>query len=63
MRNGPAAGIFPDVINDLFRWITENGYQPCGMSRNIWVHEVDDIDHVSEQVFEIQMPFTRSQFS
>jgi hypothetical protein len=60
VRNGPAAGIFPDVVNDLVRWVTAHGYQPSGMNRDIWVHEVDDISQVSEQVFEIQMPFTRS---
>jgi hypothetical protein len=60
VRNGPAAGIFPDVVNDLVRWVTAHGYQPSGANRDIWVHEVDDISQVSEQVFEIQMPFTRS---
>ncbi len=61
VRTGSAGGIFPDVVNDLLRWISEHGYQPVGTNRDIWVHEVDDVSQVSEQVFEIQMPFARTQ--
>lgn len=59
VRSGAAASIFPDVINDLVQWVTEHGYQPTGANRDIWVHEAEDLEHVSEQVFEIQMPFAR----
>jgi hypothetical protein len=27
--------------------------------RDIWIHEVDDISEVDQQVFEIQLGFTR----
>ncbi len=59
VRNGPAGNIFPGVYQDLVRGTEEHGYQPDGANRNVWLHEVDDIDHASEQVFEIQLPFTR----
>lgn len=59
VRSGAAASIFPVVYHDLVRWITEHGFQPRFPGREIWVHEVDDIERVSEQVFEVQLPFTR----
>jgi hypothetical protein len=30
-----------------------------GPGREVWVNEVDDIADVAQQVFEIQLPFTR----
>lgn len=59
VRSGPAAGIFPMVYHDLVRWIEERGYQPVpGPGREVWVHEIDDVADVAQQVFEIQLPFT-----
>ena len=61
VRNGPAAGIFPMVYNDLVRWIEEQGYHPVpGPGREVWLHEIDDIADVAQQVFEIQLPFIRA---
>jgi hypothetical protein len=61
VRSGPAVSIFPVVYHDLVRWIDERGYQPVdGPGREVWVNEVDDIADVAQQVFEIQLPFTRS---
>jgi DNA-binding transcriptional MerR regulator len=60
VRNGPGAAIFPMVYYDLIRWIEERGYRPVpGPGRDVWIHEVDDIADVDQQVFEIQLPFTR----
>jgi len=60
VRNGRAASIFPMVYDDLVRWIEERGYQAVpGPGREVWVHEVDDIADVAQQVFEIQLPFNR----
>jgi DNA-binding transcriptional MerR regulator len=60
VRNGLAASIFPMVYQDLVQWIDERGYRAApGPGREIWVHEVDDIADVDQQVFEIQLPFTR----
>jgi DNA-binding transcriptional MerR regulator len=60
VRNGLAASIFPMVYQDLVQWIDEHGYRAApGPGREIWVHEVDDIADVDQQVFEIQLPFTR----
>jgi DNA-binding transcriptional MerR regulator len=62
VRNGPAASIFPMVNHDLAQWIEAHGYRPVpGPGRDVWVHEVDDIADVNQQVFEIQMPFTRPE--
>ncbi len=59
-RSGPAASHFPTVYYDLVRWIEEHGYHPVpGPGRDVWVHEVHDIADVAQQVFEIQLPFTR----
>jgi DNA-binding transcriptional MerR regulator/effector-binding domain-containing protein len=61
VRSGPAASIFPVVYHDLVRWIDERGYRPVeGPGREVWVNEVDDVAAVAQQVFEIQLPFTRT---
>jgi DNA-binding transcriptional MerR regulator len=60
VRSGPAAGIFPTVYYDLARWIEAHGYRPVhGPGRDVWVHEIDDVADVAQQVFEVQLPFTR----
>jgi DNA-binding transcriptional MerR regulator/effector-binding domain-containing protein len=60
VRSGPAAGIFPMVYQDLFRWVEERGYQAVpGPGREVWVNVIDDVADVAQQVFEIQLPFTR----
>jgi len=60
VRSGPAASIFPMVYNDLVRWIDEGGYRAhVGSGREVWVNEIDDVADVAQQVFEIQVPFTR----
>jgi DNA-binding transcriptional MerR regulator len=59
VRNGPAASIFPFVYHDLARWADERGYQAAGPGREVWVHMVDDAAEVGQQVFEIQLPFSR----
>jgi DNA-binding transcriptional MerR regulator len=60
VRSGPSTSIFPMVYHDLVRWIEAHGYRPVpGPGRDVWVHEVDDLADVAEQVFEIQLPFTR----
>jgi hypothetical protein len=60
VRSGAAASIFPMVYQDLVRWIDEHGYHVAGPEREVWINEVDDIADVAQQVFEIQLPFTRS---
>lgn len=38
----------------------EPGYRVVmGSNREVWVNEVDDIADVAQQVFEVQLPFTR----
>jgi DNA-binding transcriptional MerR regulator/effector-binding domain-containing protein len=59
VRNGPAASIFPMVYQDLARWAQEHGYQTHGPGRDVWLNEVDDVADVDQQVFEVQLPFTR----
>jgi hypothetical protein len=59
VRNGRAASIFPMVYMDLLQWVEAHGFQPRGIGRDIWLHEVDDIAQISEQVFEVQLEFTR----
>jgi DNA-binding transcriptional MerR regulator len=59
VRNGPAATIYPMVYQDLAAWIEAHGYRPQWPPRDIWVHEVEDISQVDQQVFEAQLPFTR----
>jgi DNA-binding transcriptional MerR regulator len=61
VRSGPAASIFPFVYHDLARWADERGYQTAGLGRQVWAHMVDDVSEVSQQVFEIQQPFTRPE--
>jgi hypothetical protein len=62
VRSGPAAAIFPMVYHDLVRWIEERGYRPVpGPGRDVWINEVDDIADVDQQVFEVQLPFTRPE--
>ncbi|HUN32656.1 MAG TPA: MerR family transcriptional regulator [Trebonia sp.] len=60
IRTGPASGIFPVVWHDLVQWIELHGYQPVldGI-RDIWIHEIEDVADGDQQVFEIQLPFTR----
>jgi effector-binding domain-containing protein len=60
VRNGKASSIFPAVFHDLARYASAHGYELHGPSRNIWIHEIDDPAQVEEQVFEIQLPFTRT---
>ena len=60
VRSGPAASIFPMVYHDLVSWIEERGYRPVpGPGREVWLNEIDDVADVAQQVFEIQLPFTR----
>ena len=61
VRNGPAASIFPMVYHDLVQWADAHGYQTSGPGREVWVNEVDDIAEVDQQVFEVQLPFTRPE--
>ena len=61
VRNGPAASIFPFVYHDLARWADERGYQAAGPGREVWAHMVDDVAEVSQQVFEVQLPFSRPE--
>jgi effector-binding domain-containing protein len=61
VRNGPAASIFPMVYYDLARWAEAHGYQARGPGREVWVNEVDDIAEAGQQVFEVQLPFTRPE--
>ena len=61
VRNGPAASIFPFVYHDLARWVDERGYQATGPGREVWAHMVDDVAEVSQQVFEVQLPFSRPE--
>ena len=62
VRSGPAASIFPMVYFDLVNWIEERGYRPVpGPGREVWLNEIDDVADVAQQVFEIQLPFTRPQ--
>jgi effector-binding domain-containing protein len=49
------------VYHDLARWAEDHGYVVHGPGREIWVNEVDDIADVDQQVFEIQLPFTRPE--
>ena len=59
VRNGRASSIFPAVFHDLVHYANAHGYQTTGPGRDIWINEIDDISQVNEQVFEIQVPFTR----
>jgi DNA-binding transcriptional MerR regulator len=60
VRSGPAATIFPFVYQDLNRWADEHGYPHTrGPGREVWIHVIDDVADVAQQVFEIQLPITR----
>ncbi len=61
VRNGPASSIYPAVYHDLVHWATAHGFQTSGPGRDIWIHEIDDISQVDEQIFETQLPFTRPE--
>jgi DNA-binding transcriptional MerR regulator/effector-binding domain-containing protein len=61
VRSGRAASIFPKVYQDLARWIGAHGFQTRGPDREIWVNEVDDLADIDQQVFEVQLPFTRPE--
>jgi DNA-binding transcriptional MerR regulator/effector-binding domain-containing protein len=61
VRNGRASSIFPAVFHDLVHYANAHGYQTTGPSRDIWINEIDDISQVAEQVFEIQVQFTRPE--
>ena len=61
VRNGPASSIYPAVYHDLVHWADAHGFQTSGPGRDIWIHEIDDISQVDEQVFETQLPFTRPE--
>ena len=60
VRSGPAASIFPFVYHDLTNWIEAQGYQSTPPGREVWINEIDDVADVDQQVFEIQLPFTRT---
>jgi DNA-binding transcriptional MerR regulator len=61
VRNGRASNIYPAVYHDLVQWANAHGFQTSGPGRDIWIHEIDDISQVDEQVFETQLPFTRPE--
>jgi DNA-binding transcriptional MerR regulator len=61
VRNGRASSIFPAVFHDLVQYSNAHGYQTSGPGRDIWINEIDDISQVDEQVFEVQLPFTRPE--
>jgi DNA-binding transcriptional MerR regulator/effector-binding domain-containing protein len=63
VRNGRASSIFPAVFNDLIQYANAHGYQTTGPGRDVWINEIDDISQVDEQVFEVQLPFTRPEAS
>jgi DNA-binding transcriptional MerR regulator len=59
VRSGPAASIYPMVYQDLHAWVRAHGYEPHGPGREIWIHEIDDVADVDQQVFESQLAFAR----
>jgi DNA-binding transcriptional MerR regulator len=61
VRNGRASSIFPAVFHDLVHYANAHGYQISGSGRDIWINEIDDVSQVEEQVFEVQLPFTRPE--
>jgi DNA-binding transcriptional MerR regulator/effector-binding domain-containing protein len=61
VRNGRASSIYPAVYHDLVHWADAHGFQTSGPGRDIWIHEIDDVSQVDEQVFETQLPFTRPE--
>jgi DNA-binding transcriptional MerR regulator/effector-binding domain-containing protein len=63
VRSGRASSIYPAVYHDLVHWANAHGFQTSGPGRDVWIHEIDDISQVDEQVFETQLPFTRPDAS
>jgi DNA-binding transcriptional MerR regulator/effector-binding domain-containing protein len=61
VRNGRASSIFPAVFHDLVQYANAHGYQTSGPGRDIWINEIDDVSQVDEQIFEVQLPFTRPE--
>ena len=61
VRSGRAASIFPMVYHDLFQWTDAHGFAAHGSGREIWINEVDDLDEIEQQVFEVQLPFVRPE--
>src|SRR3984957_1774990 len=61
VRSGRASSIYPAVYHDLVKWANAHGFQTSGPGRYVWIHEIDDISQVEEQVFETQLPFTRPE--
>ncbi len=61
VRSGRASTIYPAVYHDLVHWANAHGFQTSGPGRDIWIHEIDDVSQVDEQVFETQLPFTRPE--
>jgi DNA-binding transcriptional MerR regulator/effector-binding domain-containing protein len=61
VRSGKASSIFPAVLHDLVQYGTAHGYETHGPVRDIWINEIDDPSQVAEQIFEIQLPFTRPE--
>jgi DNA-binding transcriptional MerR regulator len=61
VRNGRASSIYPAVYHDLVHWADAHGFQTSGPGRDVWIHEIDDVSQVDEQVFETQLPFTRPE--
>jgi DNA-binding transcriptional MerR regulator/effector-binding domain-containing protein len=61
VRSGRAAGIFPMVYHDLVQWADAHGFQTRGPGREVWINEVDDLAEIDQQVFEVQLPFTRPE--
>ena len=61
VRSGRAASIFPMVYQDLFQWADAHGFRARGPGREIWVNEIDDPAEAGQQVFEVQLPFTRPE--
>ena len=60
VRSGPAASIFRSCITTWSGGSTSGATRAViGSNREVWVNEVDDIADVAQQVFEIQLPFTR----
>ena len=61
VRSGPARSIYPAVYHDLVNWANAHGFPTSGPGRDIWIHEIDDVSQVAEQVFETQLAFTRPE--
>jgi DNA-binding transcriptional MerR regulator/effector-binding domain-containing protein len=61
VRNGRAASVFPMVYHDLVMWAEAHGYRYHTPGREICITETDDLAEADQQVFEIQLPFTRPE--